>query len=150
MWIVYTSLSAVLLFCVAEDVTVIIPQGPLLGVRELVEGDTYVNRFTRVPYATPPLGNLRFEPPGPAPVWGEEVWDGTYYGPACSQVPGIDLSMVVILPGFNNYSEDCLYLNVYQPQVNCLHVNIYKTQVSRLLFNKIIPAIVCMLTASHR
>lgn len=63
--------------------------------------------FKGIPYATPPVGPLRWKPPQPVEAW-EGVRQCTAYGPACPQPD---------LPGFSlkheKRSEDCLYLNVW-------------------------------------
>ncbi|CAH1388796.1 unnamed protein product [Nezara viridula] len=64
--------------------------------------------FTGVPYAKPPLGNLRFREPQHANSWSG-VLDASKPSPPCLQNSGN-----------NNFTgqEDCLYLNVYTPKVN--------------------------------
>ena len=63
--------------------------------------------FRGLPYAAPPIGNLRWRAPVPAPAW-RGVRDGTQFAPSCPQQPGLFAP-----PGA--LSEDCLYLNVYTP-----------------------------------
>nr|AXB38858.1 juvenile hormone esterase [Sitodiplosis mosellana] len=67
-----------------------------------------IKAFTRIPYAKPPLGRLRFKAPEPM-----EKWDGEYKavndGPMCTQRDPFVHSYV------DEGSEDCLYLNVYVP-----------------------------------
>jgi para-nitrobenzyl esterase len=75
--------------------------------------DRGVVSFKGVPYAAPPVGNLRFRPPQPV-----EPWDGTRdalaLAPSCpqpSQRP----------PGWTQehaLDEDCLYLNVWTPALD--------------------------------
>jgi carboxylesterase type B len=60
--------------------------------------------FEGIPYATPPVGNLRFRGPIPHPGW-IGVRDATAHGENCI-APGVI--------GFSG-SEDCLFLNVYTP-----------------------------------
>ncbi|XP_055678829.1 juvenile hormone esterase-like [Lutzomyia longipalpis] len=64
--------------------------------------------FYGIPYAEPPLGDLRFEKPIPHRGW-TGYWDATYARDACMQ-RNIFLFEQPILG-----SEDCLYLNVYRP-----------------------------------
>ena len=66
-----------------------------------------VSTFLGLPYAAPPTGNLRWRPPQPAAGWSG-VRDATTFGPSCPQAPG-----PFAPPG--QFSEDCLYLNVYTP-----------------------------------
>lgn len=62
--------------------------------------------FEGIPYATPPVDDLRWKAPRPARDW-QGVRDATEPGPACAQQPGE-------LPE-GSESEDCLYLNVTTP-----------------------------------
>ena len=77
--------------------------GALEGTRD---GD--ISAFKGIPFAAPPVGDLRWRPPQPAPRWSG-ARDATTYGSACMQKPGISLENGGD-PG--PLSEDCLYLNV--------------------------------------
>ncbi|KDP08963.1 hypothetical protein MAV101_02510 [Mycobacterium avium subsp. hominissuis 101] len=68
--------------------------------------DGGVYRFLGMPYAAPPVGDLRWAPPAPPASWAG-VRDATRYGNAAIQTvdTGFD-------PGAPQ-SEDCLYLNVW-------------------------------------
>ncbi|MEP6789262.1 MAG: carboxylesterase/lipase family protein [Acidobacteriota bacterium] len=70
--------------------------------------DNNVFAFKGIPFAAPPVGNLRWREPKPAAAW-QGVRKGDAFGNACIQVPG--LSAAVGDP--STYSEDCLYLNVW-------------------------------------
>jgi para-nitrobenzyl esterase len=74
------------------------------AVRGAAAGNTRV--FEGIPYAAPPVGELRWRAPRPAARW-QGVRDATAPGPACAQLPGE-------LPD-GSTSEDCLYLNVTAP-----------------------------------
>ncbi len=64
--------------------------------------------FLAIPYAAPPVGELRFSPPQPVTPWNSTLAGDTY--PAgCSQLPTLTNSNVRI------ENEDCLYLNVWTP-----------------------------------
>ncbi|MDP3563682.1 MAG: carboxylesterase family protein, partial [Methanoregula sp.] len=64
--------------------------------------------YTGIPFAAPPVGDLRWKPPAPVKPW-DGVKETKFYSPACPQPaaasPGAPLNM----------SEDCLYLNVWTP-----------------------------------
>lgn len=63
--------------------------------------------YRGIPYGAPPIGELRWRPPQPAPKWqGVRVAD--QYGRACIQTN----AAIAKLPA---PSEDCLYLNVWTP-----------------------------------
>lgn len=69
-----------------------------------------VREFKGVPFAAPPLGNLRFAPPQPVKPW-TDIRQTSQFGPRCMQLP---------LFGDMNFrsrgmSEDCLYLNIWTP-----------------------------------
>jgi para-nitrobenzyl esterase len=66
--------------------------------------------FLGVPYAAPPTGNLRWRAPEPAARWSG-VRDATEFAPSCPQQGGTGFTP----PG--ELSEDCLYLNVYTPEL---------------------------------
>ena len=63
--------------------------------------------FKGIPYAAPPVGELRWREPKPASGW-TGVRDAAKYGPACIQPE----SALMRIPG-STMSEDCLYLNVW-------------------------------------
>lgn len=93
----------------------------LLGA--IVAGDPAVAVFKGIPYAAPPVGELRWRPPAPISP-REGVQAATEYGPACIQRPddtpgwyryiarvfGQDPALV---PDLEPTSEDCLHLNVW-------------------------------------
>ncbi|KAI6026036.1 Alpha/Beta hydrolase protein [Pisolithus marmoratus] len=86
--------------------------------------------FLGVPFAQPPVGNLRFNKPVPPPSF-TGVKNATWYGNACPQMsllaPGVPLPNNPDLSGVTTYlgelqpqgivaaSEDCLYTNVVRP-----------------------------------
>ncbi|XP_066538378.1 thyroglobulin [Hoplias malabaricus] len=81
--------------------------GTLLGENEvkLIGADSKgVTYFLGVPYARPPLGQLRFSPPKPADWTG--TWNATFARPSCLQ-PGDTADA--------RSNEDCLYLNIFVP-----------------------------------
>ncbi|XP_072940092.1 juvenile hormone esterase-like [Epargyreus clarus] len=84
-----------------------IDKGSICGFINKKEGENiYV--FSKIPYAKPPVGALRFLPPSPIQPWTETL--------DCTQEMPKPLSL------FINYeiigSEDCLYLEVFTPNIN--------------------------------
>jgi para-nitrobenzyl esterase len=77
-------------------------RGPVRGV----VGDE-VRTFQGIPFATPPVGALRFRPPQPAARWRDPL-DATAPRGTCPQPPMFGA------PG--STTEDCLYLNVTTPR----------------------------------
>ncbi len=63
--------------------------------------------FKGVPFAKPPVGELRFQAPRPCDPWGG-VLETTRWGGACPQET---IPMMTV----GTQSEDCLYLNVWTP-----------------------------------
>jgi para-nitrobenzyl esterase len=86
---------------VVESVVVATPAGQMRG--EHVQG---VAHFLGIPYAAPPVGALRWRPPQLTLPWGG-VRAATAFGSPCVQ------SATQEGPG----SEDCLFLNVWTPEV---------------------------------
>ena len=69
-------------------------------VRGVVVGD--VASFRGIPYAAPPVGEMRWRMPQPVKPW-KGVLSADKFGPACMQ------------PDDMPKSEDCLTLNVWRP-----------------------------------
>ncbi len=76
----------------------------------LGKADGPVNKFLGIPYAAPPVGDLRWKPPAPAAAW-TGVKKATEFGSHCLQ-GNVYGDMVFRDPGG---SEDCLTLNVWVP-----------------------------------
>src|SRR5690348_8598849 len=77
--------------------------GPVIGH---VQGAA--TAFLGIPYAEPPVGELRWRAPRPLAAW-TEVREAAALGPACEQTDGG-------LGQTGPYSEDCLTLNVWAPR----------------------------------
>jgi para-nitrobenzyl esterase len=63
--------------------------------------------FLGIPYAVPPVENLRWNPPQPNPPWSPSILFATSPSPVCAQLNQAGLPTGV---------EDCLYLNVWIPK----------------------------------
>jgi para-nitrobenzyl esterase len=70
-----------------------------------------VRSFKGIPFAQPPIGDLRWKEPQPVKSW-KGVRNADQFGPRCMQRtgPGADYWF-----RSNGMSEDCLYLNVWTP-----------------------------------
>jgi para-nitrobenzyl esterase len=79
-------------------------------VEGLLTADQKVTAFKGIPFAAPPVGNLRWQPPQPAAKW-KGVFSAHDFGNHCIQTSGYP-DMVFHDPG---PSEDCLTLNVWAP-----------------------------------
>ncbi len=69
-----------------------------------------VTSFKGIPFAAPPVGNLRWRAPQPVRPWSG-LKKADHFGPSCMQDPG----MLKLLGAPPAMSEDCLYLNVWTP-----------------------------------
>jgi para-nitrobenzyl esterase len=99
-----------------QTVTVDAPAGALQGT---IEGDQHV--FRGIPFAAPPTGVRRWQPPQPLERW-KGVRKATEFGPACWQ-PAPRLSNIYAgkpMP----MSEDCLSLNIWAPK-NAKHAPVF-------------------------
>jgi para-nitrobenzyl esterase len=93
--------------CFADSLTVKTEDGKVTG-KTLSDGK--VKAFLGLPYAAPPVGDLRWKAPQPPAKWQGER-DGTTFGPHCAQNHVYD-DMVFQDAG---PSENCLFLNIYTP-----------------------------------
>ncbi|KAL6234325.1 hypothetical protein BDW75DRAFT_169358 [Aspergillus navahoensis] len=88
--------------------SVTLAQGKVVGVQLEDKLPQPVDAFLGVPYARPPVGDLRFRPAEKLPKSTETI-DASKYGPAA---PG-----KALLPGGPalEQSEDCLSVNIFRP-----------------------------------
>lgn len=75
-------------------------------VRGTTSNDGDMLMFRGIPYAAPPVGELRFAPPAP-PAARSTVLEAAAFGASCAQTAGV--------MGAASTNEDCLYLNIYTP-----------------------------------
>jgi para-nitrobenzyl esterase len=68
-----------------------------------------VREFLGIPYAAPPVGNLRWRPPVPHAPWFAPL-EATQFANHCPQPPSPF--------GIASVTEDCLFLNVFTPDSN--------------------------------
>ena len=113
---------------ISPEALITTPQGPVQGVS--TDDDTIYN-FKGVPFAAPPIGNLRWAAPTPAPKWSEAHM-ASAFGNRCMQPSDVEggfftrlieghglgtiknflIKRAVASQKPSPMSEDCLYLNV--------------------------------------
>ncbi|XP_043496205.1 acetylcholinesterase-like [Polistes fuscatus] len=104
--------------------TVRIPnQGILAGKEVIIGRGQKVIQYLGIPYAQPPIGQLRFSLPvtDPLPSWNG-IRNASEYGPSCQQVSNRlklhEKLYARLLPPDQpdpGMSEDCLFLNIFLP-----------------------------------
>jgi carboxylesterase type B len=94
----------------SNSISVTIKNGKINGKTENFD-DKEVNVFLGIPYAEPPIGDLRFKKPLPVKEWSEPI-DATKWSSPCQQTQRHK--------GFlnDNFSEDCLHLNIWSPLIS--------------------------------
>jgi para-nitrobenzyl esterase len=105
--------AATLLGLVVTAGTALAAAPPRVQTRQgVVEGKQVagISEFLGIPYAMPPVGDLRWRPPVAAQPWAG-VRRATEYGAACAQVTTLG-----VFAGPANDNEDCLTLNVFTPE----------------------------------
>jgi para-nitrobenzyl esterase len=85
----------------ASQLIIMTERGPVRGIATPV-----LREFLGIPYATPPVGNLRWRPPQGHARWSTPL-DATKFGNHCPQEDSFF--------GIGSLVEDCLFLNVFAP-----------------------------------
>ncbi|CAP25619.1 Protein CBG05033 [Caenorhabditis briggsae] len=86
----------------------------------LVRGNIYnidgkhIQIFRGIPYAEPPIGELRMKPPVKKTRWHQEL-PAVEYGPPCLQFMDFHKNDKFAKANMERQNEDCLYLNVFSP-----------------------------------
>ncbi|XP_045105455.1 juvenile hormone esterase-like isoform X2 [Portunus trituberculatus] len=90
---------------------IITESGLITGVPEISTKGKSFYAYYSIPFAKPPVGNLRFKAPVEGVSW-KGIRDGTIPPPPCPQLPSaLDHSFI-------NGEEDCLFLNVFTSKMN--------------------------------
>ncbi|XP_050094049.1 uncharacterized protein LOC126576787 [Anopheles aquasalis] len=95
-----------------RKVSVTLPAGTIIGQKLALPNGDDCFTFKGVPYAKPPLGELRFKPPVPLEKFASDPLECLTEGP-CSYADDSRFPM----PFVDHKSEDCLYLNVFSPNL---------------------------------
>ncbi|XP_025987483.2 para-nitrobenzyl esterase [Solenopsis invicta] len=91
-----------------SKVEIRVHEGKLIGAIEKGVYDDYYAAFRGIPYAKPPVGELRFKDPVPAEPWSGSR-DASKYGNIAVQMNFLTRQI--------EGDEDCLYLNVFTPKI---------------------------------
>ncbi len=91
-------------FALSKATKVSTESGPVVGV----QADNGIDMFLGIPYAEPPVGELRWKAPQPIAPWSKPL-TADNYGPNCPQKRVDKVA--------SGTSEDCLRLNVWTPDV---------------------------------
>ena len=86
-----------------------IPSGELIGY----EHENRAHAWLGIPYAKPPIGDLRWKAPRPEASW-QGVLNATEFSSPCTQI-GSTFGDPEAEVGSVHGSEDCLYLNIFAP-----------------------------------
>ncbi|KAB0797793.1 hypothetical protein PPYR_08786 [Photinus pyralis] len=87
-------------------------EGRVIGTYMSTRNGNKISAYMGIRYAEPPVGNLRFMPPTPTkPLTGD--WEATKFGSICPQE-----DLFSPTPNYFQGDEDCLFLNVFTPQMN--------------------------------
>lgn len=103
-------------------------QGRIRGILTPLPSDLLgpVVQYLGVPYARPPTGDRRFQPPEPPLPW-PGIRNVTQFAPVCPQsldersilgdmMPSwLTANLDIAATYLTHQSEDCLYLNIYVP-----------------------------------
>ena len=106
--------SLVLASCSDSNPVLTIEGGRVIGVQTPTKG---IIAYKGIPFAAPPVGNLRWKEPQPIVPW-EGIKEAKTYGAAAEQIawdPQSFYGREWRASGTVPFSEDCLYLNVWTP-----------------------------------
>lgn len=115
-------LASALLFVLGTSSAFHPNEEPLLTSTGLVRGFRLptkkgdVNAFLGIPFAEPPVGNLRFKKPQPKKPW-DGVYEATTPPVLCAQSP-VRVNKHYQITKTDRISEDCLLLNIFAPTNN--------------------------------
>jgi para-nitrobenzyl esterase len=105
VFLFFLNIATVTCFASSEKPVVKVENGILQGATEY-----NMNVFKNIPYAAPPVGDLRWRPPQAAVSWSG-TRDASQFGDTCPQPNLKNENRNLGLPG----NEDCLKLNVFTP-----------------------------------
>ncbi|XP_077492296.1 acetylcholinesterase-1-like [Amblyomma americanum] len=101
-----------------SDPVISVAAGKIRGATITAADGINVHVFTGIPFAQPPIGDLRYKKPQPVKPWGNNVRDATQMPPSCMQISVFQPRLLLWVPYHQPKSEDCLYLNIWTPTLN--------------------------------
>ncbi|XP_008821157.1 neuroligin-4, X-linked isoform X2 [Nannospalax galili] len=134
LWITVLAIKFTLIDSQAQYPVVNTNYGKIRGLRTPLPNEILgpVEQYLGVPYASPPTGERRFQPPEPPSSW-TGVRNATQFAPVCPQhldersllhdmlpiwfTANLDTLMTYV----QDQNEDCLYLNIYVPTEDDIH-----------------------------
>lgn len=97
-----------LIFRSMSSTRIKVSQGVVCGCEEILPNGKPFMRFSGIPYANPPINELRFQSPQKLLKFQQDELDCTKERNACFHKSTLTRQYIG--------SEDCLYLNVYVPK----------------------------------
>ncbi|XP_069319445.1 neuroligin-4, X-linked isoform X2 [Eulemur rufifrons] len=134
LWITALAIKFTLIDSQAQYPVVNTNYGKIRGLRTPLPNEILgpVEQYLGVPYASPPTGERRFQPPEPPSSW-TGVRNATQFAAVCPQhldersllhdmlpiwfTANLDTLMTYV----QDQNEDCLYLNIYVPTEDDIH-----------------------------
>ena len=108
-WLWYFGIAWVVCFAVPTVAQVVeLEQGLVRGLSE-----SRVDVYKGIPFAAPPIGHLRWQPPRPSPAWEDTLNADTFSAGCIQEVVGSRPPWTEEFMHQGEVSEDCLYLNVW-------------------------------------
>ncbi|XP_062430657.1 neuroligin-4, X-linked isoform X4 [Rhea pennata] len=134
LWITALAIRFTLIDGQAQYPVVTTNYGKIRGLRTPLPNEILgpVEQYLGVPYASPPTGERRFQPPEPPSSW-TGVRNATQFAAVCPQYLDERSLLNDMLPVWftanldtvvtyvQDQSEDCLYLNIYVPTEDDIH-----------------------------
>lgn len=112
MYVHLLLLGVVSLWSVEAQVAVDTKYGPVEGHPVPMTDGRSINSFLGIPFAKPPVLELRWQPPQEPDPW--ELFVADELSSACIQ--NLIGELILTHPGWLNVREDCLNVNIYTPE----------------------------------
>ncbi|XP_034287346.1 neuroligin-4, X-linked isoform X2 [Pantherophis guttatus] len=134
LWITALAIRFTLIEGQAQYPIVTTNYGKIRGVRTPLPNEILgpVEQYLGVPYASPPTGERRFQPPEPPSSW-TGIRNATQFAAVCPQYLDersllndmlpvwFTANLDTVMTYVQDQNEDCLYLNIYVPTEDDIH-----------------------------